>query len=649
MLLADGFRMLSHATKAAIAAEQARRLSEPLPGEVETRLADPRVVWRLWETCTPIEQEAARCFLRESVQGFFSKKQWDLLAEKKHAHLTLGLTGLRRIGFVLTVRRLWSDIGFLMPREVRDILLLQLLDEAEAASPAPSEDTLSYYTTGGRGIELDLFAFLQFVREHEVPVTRRQTIHRRVLPKLRPLLSFDERHVGSWFARLFSPALHNAYDAALAVLLDLALRLGLVQTSEQRLVLRDARVSAWLALSPEQRRRQLFVLLTCCYLPHASWLEALALKVLAADKEQWHSLSSLLDTLRRAGFALPPDALEQAREQWLHPLLGFGWVQLGLDREGGLWWRLSPSFAGERDGHGDAVWYVEATGEVIVPPLVPLAALWQLCRLGRLDFQGDMLRCTLLPEKVQAFVLAGGQQQEIESLLASRCPYPLPAGISGMLDSWIKQAKQIRLETWTRVRTADARILEELRQIPLLRPFVKEVVSATDFLVPLSRREALLDALRQCGYLPQDDASIGRAQPVPSDPEAPDTITTGVGEAGLFDPSAPWQLYQVENVYPDRLEGAAQLAELPSMWTRHFQSYHPQTMRDLFRRAKELQLTVRVETTAGNQWEGVPQKIEVEMGCWSITMEMERQKRAKIKLDEIRRVRLVLPDYVESL
>ncbi len=641
--------MLSDATKQAIAAEQARRLAETLPTEAESRLRDPQAVLRLWETCTQIEQEAARCFLLEAAQGFFTKKQWERLAETKHAHLSLGLTGLRRIGFVLTVRKLWSEVGFIMPREVREVLLLRLLAAADAEAPPPGDDMLSYYTTGGRGIQLDLFSFLLLVREQEVPVTRRQTIHRRVLQKLKPLLSFDERHVASWFARLFPPAIQAAYGAAEGVLLDVALRLGLVRMSGQRLVLVADNVSAWLALSAQQRNRQLLSLFTSCYLPPASWLEALALQVVSAPTEQWHSLASLLDSLRRAGFTLPADALEQARDQWLHPLLGFGWIQLGLDRAGALWWRIAPSFASELDAHGEPTWYVEPTGEVIVPPLIPLAELWALSRLGRLSFAGDLLRCTLLPENVQAFVLNGGEQREIETLLASRCPYPLPPGLRGMIDGWIKQAKQIRIETWARVRTADPRILEELRQIPLLRPFVGEVISATDFLVPLARTEALLDALRQCGYLPQRDGSIARAPAASDGPVEPAVTAPQTGDAGLFANNLPWQSYQVENVYPDRWEGAAKLAELPKMWTSHFQSYHPQTLRDLFRRAHELQLTVRVETSKGAEWEGVPKKIEVEMGYWSVTMEVERQKRAKLKLDEISRVRLVLPDYVGGL
>ncbi|UFJ42956.1 hypothetical protein LOK74_10875 [Brevibacillus humidisoli] len=645
MLLEDGFRMLSEATKQAIAEEQNRRLGEILPTLVGSRLVDRQVVQRLWESCTEIEREAARCFLLEAVQGFFTKKQWDLLTAKRHAHLSLGLTGLRRIGFVLTVRKLWSDIGFLMPREVREILLLMLLDEAEASVPLASHEMLSYYTTSGRGIHLDLFSFLLFVRDQDVPVTRRQTIHRRVLQKLQPLLSCDDRHVGSWFERLFSPDLQKVYRAAEGVILDLALRLGLVRMDGRRLVLVEQAAVDWLAQSQEQRRRELLSLVMNYYLPGETWLEAAALHVVNSEEGRWHSLTALLDRLERAGFSLPADAVERVRGEWLHPLLGFDWIQLGLDGDGELWWRLPIRCGSDSDDPVEPTWYVEATGDVIVPPLIPLDQLWAVSQFGMLHFEGDLIRCTLLPEKVQAFVLSGGEQQQIEALLASRCPYPLPPGVCAMMERWIKQAKQIRVEAWARVSTADARILEELREIPLIRPFIWEIISETDFLVPLSQQADLLEALRQCGYVPQGDGLLWSDPQLAGSPTAQAAVPETKENAGLFVGSSPWQTYQVENVYPDRLEGIPQLAALPQMWTKHFQSYHPQTMRDLFKRAKELQLTVRVETVEGAEWEGVPQKVEVEMGYWSITMEVER-KREKVRLDDIRRVRLILPDYV---
>ncbi|MCK9906837.1 hypothetical protein MXD63_43445, partial [Frankia sp. Cpl3] len=98
-------------------------------------------------------------------------------------------------------------------------------------------------------------------------------------------------------------------------------------------------------------------------------------------------------------------------------------------------------------------------------------------------------------------------------------------------------------------------------------------------------------------------------------------------------------------VFPERFESMPEISRLPKMWTQHYQAYHPQTLRDLFKRAHELQIEVRIEHTNGGESQGIPRSVEAEMGYWYITLESERKKQ-RYKLEEIGRVRLMLPDYL---
>ncbi|MBO8163183.1 MAG: hypothetical protein H0Z34_05575 [Brevibacillus sp.] len=647
MRVYDCYRLLDEKTRRAIAAEQEHRAGEKLPGTAESRLCDPRLVDRMWQSLNEIEQTAARCFLLHAGQGFLTRKQWMEMADHIHAHLPIGLTGLNRIGFVLTGRKRWSEIGYVMPYEVRQRLLRMLLEEAGESTCPSKDEKLFHYTTGGRGIHLDLFSLLTYVRDQEVPITRQQTIHRRVLHKLTPLISCDDQYVKAWFDRLFPIDVKNVYQPGLAVVLDLALRLGLVCITDNQLVLAEEAVADWLAQPVSDQRQQLMKMLTSCYLPNESWLEVLVLKMENSGTDRWVSLNAAIRTLVRAGFPVPEKAVERALAEWLYPLLGLGWLHLCRDEAGEWWWRWQQ--AGDEAEVQRTAWYVEPTGDVIGPPFVSLAELWTLSKLGLLCFEGELFRCTLAADRVQAFVLAGGSMTEIERFLTSRCPYPLPNGLRNQLAGWIAQAGRICIEAWGRVRTADRGMLEELSSIPLIRPYIWETVSETDFLFPLSRQADLLSALKQCGYQPQLDETLNiRNQPQAGEWQRQQEAVTVETRSGLFPISPPWYSYQPISRFPDRLEAMPELASLPRMWTRHFQPYHPQTMRDLFKRAQELKLGVRIETIDGSEWEGTPRKLEVEMGYWSITMEVE-QKTQKVRLDHIKRVRLLLPDYVGEM
>jgi hypothetical protein len=417
------------------------------------------------------------------------------------------------------------------------------------------------------------------------------------------------------------------------VVLDLAMRLNLVRAEENTLRLAQADVAIWLEQPDAERRESILQLLLQFYLPPQPWYEAFAFAMKQHQGEQWSSVELLLNKLRRAGYDLPEDAGVEIARRWLHPLLGFGWIQLGYGEEQQLFWRWNPL---HQQPAADG-WYVEPTGDVILTPLVPLVRIWELSRFGRILFSGDLLRCELEAEKIKAFVGNGGSEQQILAALQERCMHPLPESVEELVRKWAESARQIRLERVVRVRTVNPRLLAELREMPSLQPFLTQVISDTDFLISVEQESAFAEMLRRYGFEPQTwkardaEQSLQRAH-----------ATEGTG---LFASQRPWEGYLVENVFPDRYENMPQVMMIPKMWTQHYQAYHPQTLRDLFKRAQELYIEVRVEDHHGIEWQGIPQKVEVEMGYWYVTLEAGRKKQ-KYRLEDINRVKIVLPEYL---
>ncbi|WP_081590252.1 tudor domain-containing protein [Brevibacillus massiliensis] len=638
--------MLSDSTQRAIVEEQNRRLQENCEATLAERLADERYLTRVWHALHDVERDVMRLFLLEAAKGFLTRRQWESLSHARHARLSVGLTRLRRLGIVLTVRKLWSEVGYFVPEEIRRTCL-PLLDQQEKMEELNCSNhiqTLSYYTTGGRGIHLDLFACLQLVRDQQPTLTKRKTIHQRFIQKLSSHVSLSDDHVGGLIDQIGGDGRKQPYPAAIAVLLDMAFRLQLLTADEKQIRLNQAKVDEWLGLSAAERLMAIYRLAERYYLPHQPWLEACSFEMKRCRENGWQSVSQLLQRLRGQGFRLPDDADALLKAAWLHPLLGFGFVQLGLDQNRELYWRWNPLL---REGSELAGWYVEPTGVIVAAPTVPLRDLWELGRLGDFSFEGEMVQCTLQPAKVQYYMGSGGSEVQVLSFLQSACPYPLPDAILQLVKNWARDARQIQMERCIRVRTAHAGILRELRELQSMQSFLGEIISETDFLIDERQEERLLDVLRQCGYEPQaglirgfQPLEAGESRPTSDQPSADDT------QNGLLPIALPWDGYKVENVFPDPSDGVPQLSRLPRIWTQHYQSYHPQTLRDLLKRAEELQLTVRVQLAEGTEQEGVPVKVEIQLGFWHVTLDT-RAGKSRLRLDDIQRVRMLLPDYVQ--
>lgn len=628
----DSLEYLSEATRHAIMAEQTNRFGAADDRELSARLCDQEFVERVWAEASDIERSVMKRFVLKSTGGFFSKRSWERETASDHRRMTVGLTRLRRLGIILTVRKMWSEIGYVMPQEIREHLTRQVLPEPSRAFVSPSK-TLPYYITAGRGIQLDLFGLLAFIRDNQVPVTQKGTIHRRLSARMAAMLSFSDEHC----ANLRLPPLdqEDREGLALTVVLDIAMRLGLIHVEDRRLALRLREVRHWMTQSPPDRWNEMFEAVTQQYLPHGPWWEAFSLSMRQVPLEQWCSLELQLRMLEEAGFSLPDEADKQVAGQWLHLLTGLGWIQLGMDDDGQVYWRWIslPRLTAEEG------WYIDPAGEITIPPLVPLRHIWEISRFCTLHFEGALIRGYLQPKELQSFLASGRSEEQVVELLRAACVHPLPEALLEAIGQWAKDARQIQLEPYYRVRTAHPGFLEEWRGIPDFQPYLTLVISPTDFLISLSQKEQLVHLLRRYGYEPQvlaDSPANGSQEQVDAGVNAP---------VGWFVVQRPWDGYAVENTFPDPLEGMGEVAALPKMWTQHFQSYHPQSLRDLLKRASELELEVELQMAGGDKLRGQPTEVLVESGYWTVALSGERGK-ARHRLDDIARVRIVVPDYL---
>ncbi|MGN7468766.1 hypothetical protein [Brevibacillus sp. SAFN-007a] len=629
----DSLEYLSDATRQAILNEQDKRFGmDQTERDLAARLTDSRFLQQVWEQADELERTVIKLFITKAARGFFSKRTWERETANEHKHVSVGLTRLRRLGLILTVRKMWSEIGYVMPQEIREQLTLHLLPDSAAAYVSLSK-TLPYYIAGGRGIHLDLFGLLLYIRDNQVPVTQKGSIHRRVMQKLVPLLSFADEHVQG----IDLPPLDKAQreGLALTIMLDLAFRLGLVVREEKRMGIDSFQIRRWLNKTAPERWEELYQLVWEQLLPHGEWWDAFAQMMRQVPLDQWCCIETQLRMLETAGVALPDEADRLIVEQWLHVLLGLGWVQLGSDEQGRLFWRWSslPHLTAEEG------WFVDPTGALTIPPLVPLREVWEISEFCQLHFDGQLIRGELHAKLLQTYLASGGSEELVVEKLRVACAHPLPEGLVDVIGQWAKTATQIQLEPFFRVRTAHAGFVEEWRNIPDFAPFLQQVLSPTEFFIPFAQKKQLVELLRHYGYEPHVLLHT-------ESPEAEETREGGPSsDRGLLVIERPWDGYAVENTFPAQSEAMPQLSTLPKMWTQHFQSYHPQSLRDLLKRATELQLEVEVQLTSEERLRGLPVEVKLEMGYWLVTLSGPHGKRP-YRLEEISRVRIVVPDYL---
>ncbi|MFS0554132.1 hypothetical protein [Brevibacillus sp. 179-C9.3 HS] len=633
MRVKDSLEYLSESTRQAILQEQTKRYKIAEEQELSSRLLDPDFIDQVWEQADDLERAVIRLFVTSATRGFFSKRAWERETAKEHRHLSVGLTKLRRLGLILTVRKMWSEIGYLMPQEVREQLTNQLLPEDSRAFVTLSK-TLPYYISAGRGIHLDLFGLLLFVRDNQIPITQKGSIHRRMSQKMLPQLSLTDEHVKG----IVIPPLgqERREGLSLTIALDIALRLGLVHRDERELVIDPYRTKQWLQQPQHVRWEEMYQLVIEQFLPHGDWWEFFVQLMRQAPLEQWCSIREQLSMLKDVGFILPENADAVIVEQWLHLLLGLGWVQLGMDEEQELYWRWSslPRLSSEEG------WFVDPTGAITIPPLVPLQDVWEISRFCQLQFDGQLIRGELQARLLQTYLAQGGTEEQIVEKLRASCAHPLPEGLIEVVSQWAKTAKQIQLEPYFLVRTAHAGFLEEWRDIPDFLPFLTQVISPTAFLISFSQEKELVNLLRHFGYEPQVLSHVAS-----SGKELGQQKNSQAGNKGLLLIERPWDGYAIENTFPEQSEAMPQIAALPKMWTKHFQSYHPQSMRDLFKRAMELKLEVEIQQSGNEKQRGLPTEVRLEMGYWMVTLAGQGGKQC-YRLDNIERVRIVVPEYL---
>ncbi|WP_232699635.1 helicase-associated domain-containing protein [Brevibacillus daliensis] len=653
MLYQSCSSMLSERIKEQIIQEINRRLlrSSCEITSIEMLLGQPGTFKKLWESLIEPEKKAAILFMTKSRSGFIRKRDFEQLTNKEIIS-QLGLTKLRRLGLIYTVRKMWSDIGYVMPWEVRQQIYLLLFPDEKDTRLSWNDHALSYHVPAGRGLQRDLFVFLLFIRDHEVIVTRKNKIPRRQIHKLSERMSLSVEHMRGWFSLYRPPEVLAIDDLPVSFLFDLALRLRLVYIQDKRLCLHKSMVDSWLTKQNLECNKQLTQMIRLIYEPKEPWQDAFYMEM-ERTGGQWLPFMKIMESRKQTGYVIPDIQDPAQKEQmldWLHAFLGMGMIQLGEDSSQTLWMKVNSTHSMEDEC--EVKWYADSTGEIMIPPGMPLLRMWEISQLSELHFQGEFAQCILTKKQVQNDIAKGHSSEQILDFLQKNAAFPLPDNVRTQVLSWERQTNQITISPVLRVKTATPQLLAELLGIQLFAPYLQEVLSPSSFLLEVGQEQEFVVLLQQCGYeINEEGIDRRRAFALVNDqdhdsnvdvPGKDEEIET-IGE-GLFTWENMWEDYKVENTFPDLQDGLPALENLPKMWTEHYQGYHPHTVREILTRAKELRLQIILRLNNEQEWTGIVVESWLVHGYWWVKIATE-QGNQTCKQDQIDRIRLLMPNF----
>ncbi|WP_174704672.1 helicase-associated domain-containing protein [Paenibacillus physcomitrellae] len=290
-------------------------------------------------------------FIRFAAQPFsIEQLEGQATAYCPAAELVYGLHLLRRAGLVNTMSRGWGEPLYALSLQAyfeiqqKSFLLL----EADQSRNERLQGHVKLLKEAKRGLAHDLLRVLSGIAKGALPLTAKGRVQQRALSKFTGLFSLSDEDLGG--LQLSYPE-QDDYPPAAAVLLDMALALGLTRKDEQAWAVNEHELIRWLRSDEALREGLLMAELLERYVPANPFLQHLVCALLhpAFLPGKWGSIEGILRQLRAKRIQLDSPLAGQRQEadrqetspigswllSWLKALCGFGWLELGYADEQG--------------------------------------------------------------------------------------------------------------------------------------------------------------------------------------------------------------------------------------------------------------------------------------------------------------------------
>ncbi|WP_248926465.1 helicase-associated domain-containing protein [Paenibacillus hamazuiensis] len=548
------------------------------------------------------------------------------------AQAKVGFVLLLRKGLVAGMLKSWGEHVYALPEDTMGLCQQLLLGPSESSGGA-----LAQAAAPRPGIGHALFSLLVYIAKHEVTLTQKGMIHKKHLQKLGERLRLSDDGLGeAGFAYTFA----DQYAPSLALVLDAALRFGLIEAVDGRYSLCPDQVKRWIGLSAAEQNGRLYR----WWKPVTSRGTVLFSHFIFALEQKKEREKLSLDEIKRwmvhrdieKDEGKVADAWNEWMRVWVRPCVSLGFLE--VTDEGEVYWPTKPiagddkhpgsvgryglpefSDTGKPSAHNPTL-YVQPDFEIVAPPAETYAVRWELECIGELQTDDHAAVYKLTKESIIYALEQGRTARDIIEFLTAEAMYGVPDNVRLALEEWGSEYGKVRLEQVTLLRCRDEATAGELETHPHSARFVLEKISPRDFLVSADNPDGLHKWLKDAGYLPAKTVK-GPGQPERREEAAnegsgrSDAPRDSRGRQGLLLHSDPAAYFKPAPQLPDIRDLYPSFQDIPVMWWKDYRSYHPTTRKELVQKAIEWKTALQLRRENGDTLL-IPRHIQETRGTW---------------------------------
>jgi hypothetical protein len=559
------------------------------------------------------------------------------------AEVKVALAGIRKYGVILTFRKSWGELLFALPFEGFTIWQKLLLEEPDHKSgdQVPLLAAIEGISAESRGIAQDLFALVTYAAFHDLQLTAKGNLPKNLLQKLKVRLHLPDI---PWNLTSLADIKSGSPEFGLELLLDFALRLGLLHKNADYLVVDTDNWRQWLQYTFEQQQSKLYILWKDLHNAAPLWLQHGMALIEGLPNERWCTLKEISHWYDRHVALESAWSFEEHEEdllrQWILPLHAFRWLETGVDEQGVVWFhwlvdhRLSvQALEPERRADADA-FYVQPDFELLLPPTVSSHAEWEVAMFADPVSSTDMRIYRITRETFYRGLESGKSGQEIVQFLASHATSKIPSGLEQILMEWDKQFGKLQFVEVTLLRVSTPEIAEAIHSSVSCHPYILSRIGEVDFIVKKEQSSQFHKHLQQMGYHPQLPNPPKMSSVVPSAPETGQRIGWCSIELSIPGYDLAPSFADMDPMYPH-------LQEIPPLWLKEFREYHGSTRKDMIRKAIEWKSYLKLRKE-GVERQIMPQSLREDSNGWML-LGMENAQDILLRSEDWKEMKLILP------
>jgi hypothetical protein len=571
-------------------------------------LLDSEYIKELWNELTN-EEEAV-------IQYFLLYKGTDLLTYREleqeqfpipRSSFRVGLTKLRRKGIVFTLRRLWGELAYVMPKELVSAFRKQQISHVDTWVDARAIPSASSYH-----INKHIFQVLNYVRTHPIELTKKGMIQKKDLRLLNDLFGIPKDHFTA-FKRL--ETVLNPYENHEAIMLDILTSWNLLLTAENTLVIGD--VDIWLRMSDEERQQGLLEIVQR-YLDLDERLGFVYDVMCGLTGGRSYSLSKMT---RSIGLIHPSN--EDVKEKIFVPLSILGLINFVVLFDDVVW-----EWVGETHFEHCQL-YVQPNFELLIPGFAPLPLKWEIAGFADLIFQEEMWCFSLNRDSIRRALKDGNNVDILISTLESYSAMPLPINVVQSMKQWQKDYQRIRFFDAKIMQISDPVLANELEKVEAISSLLLQRLGDCFFAVRPEAWEALVGELERRGYTSSFLEKMELKQNRKKE------------SLKIFKQSDHKMEFKVESVFPDLDDAIPGMRQLPRIWTGNFQPYHASTLRELVQKALQMGVGLKLQWR-GEIFEIIPSTLLNKDGYWTLQGKDATNKPSEYRLEDIQKIQVII-------